>query len=120
VENPIQSRTYRFSEIIISAYLILREKGHFKLADQLVGSGTSVGANVAEAQAAHSKLVFISKLTIAKKEFRETKYWLNLMDRPGLLADFEQLEYLTKENGEIILILNSIIKKTRHNLQSNK
>ncbi|MDG1279060.1 MAG: four helix bundle protein [Algoriphagus sp.] len=120
MENPIQNRTYQFAEKIISAYLILREKGHLRLADQLVGAGTSIGANVAEAQAAHSKLDFISKLTIANKEAREAQYWLNLMDRKELLADFEGLEFLKKEIGEIVLILNSIIKKSRENLKNTK
>jgi len=67
MENPIQNRTYLFAEKIISAYLILREKSHFRLSDQSVGAGTSIGVNVAESQAAHSKLDFISKLTIANK-----------------------------------------------------
>ncbi|MFT7204011.1 MAG: four helix bundle protein [Algoriphagus sp.] len=86
----------------------------------MVGTGTSIGANVAEAQAAHSKLDFISKLTIANKEARETQYWLNLMDRKELLADFDSPEFLKKEIGEIILILNSSIKKSKENLKSNK
>lgn len=72
--NVILQKTFHFAQLTISAYLVLRGKGHFKLSDQFVGAGTSIGANVEEAQAAHSKL---DKLTIANKEAREAKYWLD-------------------------------------------
>lgn len=75
--NVILQKTFHFAQLTISAYLVLRGKGHFKLSDQFVGAGTSIGANVEEAQAAHSKLDFIAKLTIANKEAREAKYWLD-------------------------------------------
>jgi len=120
VENPIQNRTIHFAEKIISAYLFLRENKHYRLADQLVGAGTSIGANVAEAQVAHSKRDFIAKLTIANKEAKETQYWLNLLDREGLLLDFEEIKFLKQEIVEIILILNSIIIKSRQNLNPKK
>ena len=64
MENPIQNRTYLFAEKIISGYLILREKGHSRLSDQLVWAGTSIGANVAEAQAAHFQLDYFSKIPL--------------------------------------------------------
>jgi len=56
---PIVDRTFIFAEKILEGYLILRENSHFRLADQFVSAGTSIGANVEEAQAAHSKLDFI-------------------------------------------------------------
>lgn len=90
--------------------------GHYKLADQLVKSGTSIGANIEEAQAAHSKLDFIAKLTISNKEARETKYWLKLLDRKELLADHKSMASLKLEIDELILLLNSIIKKSRESL----
>jgi four helix bundle protein len=64
VENPIQNRTYLFAEKIISAYLILREKSHSRLVDQLVTVGTSIGAKVAEAQTAHLQLDYFSKIPL--------------------------------------------------------
>lgn len=115
--NIIVDKTFRFASEIVTVYLDLREKGHFKLADQLVKSGTSIGANVEEAQAAHSKLDFVAKLTISNKEARETRYWLNLLDRDGLLAEHGSMSYLKSEIDEIILLLNSIIKKSRENLK---
>ena len=115
----ILDRTFIFAEKIIDAYLILRDNGHFKLADQLVGAGTSIGANVEEAQAAHSKLDFISKMTIANKEARESRYWIRLLDKKGLLSSFQEIDFLKREIEEIILILNSIIKKSRDNLNAS-
>ncbi|MEB2777545.1 four helix bundle protein [Algoriphagus sp. D3-2-R+10] len=85
--NIIVDKTFHFAQEIITVYLYLREKGHFKLADQLVKSGTSIGANVEEVQAAHSKLDFVAKLTISNKEARETSYWLRLLDRKELLSE---------------------------------
>ena len=115
--NIIVEKSFRFAQEIITVYLVLREKGHFKLADQLVKSGTSIGANIEESQAAHSKLDFISKLTISNKEARETRYWLRLLDKKEFLGEHPSYFYLTSEIEEIILLLNSIIKKSRVNLK---
>jgi four helix bundle protein len=93
VENPIQNRTNLVAEKIISSYRILPEKGYSRLADQLVDTETSFRANVAEAQAAQSKLDFIGKSAFGNKEARETQYWLKLMDRNELLADFDFLKF---------------------------
>ncbi len=117
MSNIIVDKTFRFAQSIITVYLDLREKGHFKLAEQLVKSGTSIGANVEEAQAAHSKLDFIAKLTISNKEARETRYWLKLLDRKEFLSDHPSFPILKSEIEEIILLLNSIIKKSRENLK---
>lgn len=116
--NLIIDKTFLFSEKILNTYFFLRSKGHLRLADQLVGAGTSIGANVEEAQAAHSKLDFISKLTIANKEARETKYWLSLFDREELLKQHPDFSFLKSEIEEILLLLNSIIKKSRENLNN--
>jgi four helix bundle protein len=115
--NIILDKSFHYAQLTILAYLTLREKGHFRLADQLVGSGTSIGANIEEAQAAHSKLDFIAKLTIANKEARESKYWIALLDRDQLLKDHTGISEMKKEIDEIILLLNSIIKKSRENLK---
>ncbi len=114
--NAILNKAFILAKISLEAYLFLKSKGHYKLADQIVSSGTSVGANVEEAQAAHSKLDFISKLTIANKEARETKYWISFLNEPEFLSDFRRLEEMEKVTEEVILLLNAIIKKTRDNL----
>lgn len=116
----IVDRTFIFAEKILEGYLILRENGHFKLADQFVGASTSIGANVEEAQAAHSKVDFISKMIISAKEARESRYWIRLMDRKELAQNLPDFPFLKTEIEEIIKILNSIIKSSRENLAKGK
>jgi four helix bundle protein len=111
--NPILEKTFLFADKSIDLYLNLREKGHFRLADQFVGAATSIGANVEESQAAHSKNDFIAKLVIAAKEARESRYWLRLLDRKQLSSEHPQFEFLKREVEEIIKILNSIIISSR-------
>ena len=116
----IVDRTFIFAEKILEGYLILRENGHFKLADQFVSAGTSIGANVEESQAAHSKLDFISKMVISAKEAREARYWIQLMDRKELAQNLPDFRFLKTEIEEIIKILNSIIKSSRESLKGEK
>ena len=79
-ENVIVDKSYNFSLMVIELYKFLtKEKKEFVLSKQLLRSGTSIGANVNEAQAAISKKDFISKMLISSKEARESKYWLMLL-----------------------------------------
>ena len=74
-ENIILNKSFAFSVRIVNLYKYLcSEKKEYVLSKQLLRSGTSIGANVNEAQAAQSKNDFISKMSIASKEARETKY----------------------------------------------
>lgn len=116
MKNIILEKSFQFSERILNVYFFLREHKHFRLAEQIVSSGTSIGANVVEAQAAQSRNDFISKLCIASKEARETEFWLKLFNREELLKNHPDYEYLWTEIKEIIKILDSIIissKKTQ-------
>lgn len=61
-------------------------KGHYSLVNQLERSATSIGANIREANYAHSKADFISKLQIALKECYETEYWLELMQKADIVS----------------------------------
>jgi len=106
-------KTFQFSEKSLDLYLALRKGGHYRLADQFVGSATSIGANVEEAQSAHSKLDFIAKMVIAAKEARETRYWLRLLNREELGSTHPNYSFLRTEIEELIKILNSIIKSSR-------
>lgn len=81
------------------------------LRTQLVKSGTSIGANVEEADGAVTKRDFINKMAIARKEAKETKYWLRLI--AGKYIKTELLEEDIKEAQEIINILSAIINKTK-------
>ena len=85
-ENKIQEMSFDFSLQIIQLYKILVENKEFVLSKQLLRSGTSIGANIEEAIAAQSRRDFISKMSIASKEARETRYWIRLLDKSKLVA----------------------------------
>ncbi|ALS97836.1 four helix bundle protein [Lacimicrobium alkaliphilum] len=82
------------------------------LASQLLRSGTSVGANIEEAQAGHSKADFTAKMSIARKEARESHYWLRLLLATELVPEFEISELLN-ESEELVKILTSIVKTSQ-------
>jgi four helix bundle protein len=89
----------------------IREKREYDLASQLWRSGTSIGANVEEAQAAQSRADFRSKMAIAAKEARETDYWLRLT-RDGHALDPKRVNPLIDEIEAIKRILTSIVKSS--------
>jgi four helix bundle protein len=82
------------------------------LASQILRSGTSIGANLAEANSGQSKADFISKCNIALKEARETLYWLRLLLACELVTE-DRLGSLIDETDEIVAILTTIVKKAR-------
>jgi len=81
--NIIIDLSFKFALDIISFVEILEQKKKFIISNQLLKSGTSIGANVREAQNAESKADFIHKLKIAAKEADETEYWLLLCEKSG-------------------------------------
>ncbi len=84
----------------------------FILSRQLLKAGTSVGANVEEAVAGQSRADFLSKMSFASKEARETRYWLRLLRDSGLSRG-SNLQKLLEESEEIIRMLTAIVKTTR-------
>lgn len=113
-DNLIQIKTFDFALSIINFYKECKSQNEYILSKQILRSGTSIGANVEEAIAAQSKKDFISKLSIANKEARETKYWLRLY----LTSNLVQIEMDShlKEIESIINILTKIIKTSSQNL----
>lgn len=109
----IDEKTFEFALLIIETYKYLVAKNEYVLSKQLLRSGTSIGANVHEAQAAQSKNDFISKMAIASKEARETDYWLRLLDMSGYLSDLEKKENLFAEARAIINIITKIVKTSQ-------
>lgn len=107
-ENVIKDRSFKFSLDIIALYKQLIEEREFVLSKQLLKSGTSIGANIVEAEAGISKADFIAKMAIASKEARETKYWLQLLKESYLTKI--NLEKHLKEIDEIIRIVTAIVK----------
>ncbi|MGB5966219.1 MAG: four helix bundle protein [Sulfurimonadaceae bacterium] len=114
-EKKIDERTFDFALQIIELYKFLNTKNEYILSKQLLRSGTSIGANVEEAQAAQSRKDFISKMSIASKEARESKYWIRLLEKSNYLIGFNQKEHLLDEVNVIINIITKIVKTTTQN-----
>ncbi|MBV5338550.1 MAG: four helix bundle protein [Deltaproteobacteria bacterium] len=110
-ENLVRDKSYLFALSIIELYKILVEKNEFVMSKQVLKSGTSIGANIEEALAGQSRPDFLSKMSIASKEARETLYWLRLLRDSNTLAP-EQLVDLIDESESLINILTSIVKTT--------
>lgn len=89
-------------------------KGHYSLVNQLERSATSIGANIREANYAHGKADFISKLQIALKECFETEYWIELFEKSGI-ADTDKLTDFGVKCGTIRRILISSINTAKAN-----
>ena len=112
-ENVLRVKSYSFALRIVKAYkYLIAEKKEFVLSKQLLRSGTSIGANIAEANQGQSRPDFISKLSIALKESVETEYWLNLLRDSEYLTP-EQTQSLLDECRELIRILTSSIKTAK-------
>ena len=106
-------KSFRFALRVVKLYQYLREnKKEFVLSKQLLRSGTSIGANIAEAEQAQSRLDFISKLSIALKEAAETDYWIRLLYGADYLSDSEYSSILA-DCKELEKMLTAIIKTTR-------
>ncbi|MGB5770388.1 MAG: four helix bundle protein [Crocosphaera sp.] len=114
--KDICERTFNFSVRIVKFCSFLNQQGYESrdLARQLIRSGTSIGANVEESQAAQSTADFISKLKISLKEGRETRYWLRVLIASELVPE-SRISSLLNECNELINIIGSIIVKTQQN-----
>ena len=113
MENIIEKKSFDFAIRIVRLYKYLCDKKkEFVLSKQLLRSGTSIGANVAEAQQAQSKADFISKISIALKETTETKYWLRLLNATDYLSDIE-IKTILADCVEIEKILTTILKSSK-------
>lgn len=108
--QDIRERTFRFSIDIVRLYKDLDKQSNTSriLGKQLLGSGTSIGANIEEAQAGQSRADFINKNAIALKEARETIYWLRLLTASELNGSVRLSDVLS-EAEQISRILGAII-----------
>ncbi len=107
-DNLIQTKSYDFALKTIKLCKELQKDKEFVLSKQLLRSGTSIGANVMEAEAAQSRKDFINKMSIASKEARESKYWLSLIKDSQMTSI--DLRSNIKDCDEIIRILTAIVK----------
>lgn len=110
--NPILKESFEFALMIVKYSELLDENKKFVISKQIIRSGTSIGANIKEAQNAESKADFIHKLKIALKEADETEYWLflceNLENYPNPIGLLEKL-------NSILKMLNKIISTSKSN-----
>ena len=103
-------KSFAFSVRIVNLHRYLsRKKGEYVISRQICKSGTSIGANIAEAQRAQSTADFVSKLKIALKEASETQYWLHLLHETKYISD-EGFFSLNADLEEILRILTAICK----------
>lgn len=111
-DNIILQKSYNFSLMIIGLYKFLCEDiKEYVLSKQLLKAETSIGANDNEAQAEMSREDFVAKMSIASKEAREAKYWLDLLAGSGYISKTDnKVKNLFEEIESIISILTKIVK----------
>lgn len=115
--NNVLAKAFEFAVRVVKLYQYLsKEHKEYVLSKQLLRCGTSIGANINEAQAGQSKADFIAKMSIASKESREAKYWLELLCVTGYLDNTQpHVTSLLNQNEELIKILTSIVKTSQVN-----
>lgn len=108
-----ENKSFEFAVRIVNLYKHLLTKNEFVLSKQLLRSGTSIGANVSEAQRAQSRADFHSKINIALKEANETHYWLRLLNRTEYISN-QAFDSLEDDLREILALLTAICKTTEN------
>ena len=109
----VSEKSFAFAVRIVKLCQHLQNVKHeYVLSKQLIRSGTSIGANISEAQQGQSRADFVSKMSIALKEAAETKYWLRLLEATDFLTEKEYLS-VNGDCVEIEKILTSIIKSAK-------
>ena len=112
--NPVVSKSKAFALRVIRLYQYLcTEKHEYVISKQILRSGTSIGANIREAQRGQSQPDFYAKMNIALKEADETGYWLELLHESGYLTEEEFRSYYT-DNEEVLRLLVSITKNQKN------
>lgn len=118
-KSLVKEKAYKFALTIIQLYKLLIQQNEYVMSKQLLKSGTSVGSNVEEALAGQSRPDFLSKMSIASKEARESNYWLRLL-RDGKIIDQKHLEKPLIESQELINMLTAIVKTTAATTKRSK
>ena len=112
-ENIVKTKSFEFAINVVSLYKVLiAQHKEYVMSRQLLRSGTSIGANIREAEFAVSKPDFINKMTISLKEANETDYWLDLLNRTNYISDIKYNKFKS-EIEEILKLLVSIVKSSK-------
>lgn len=115
-DSILKNKSKMFALRIIRLYkYICSEKQEFVMSKQLLRSGTSIGANIAEAFYAESDMDFVHKLSISQKEAGETIYWLELLHESDYMSDAE-FDSINNDAEELIKLLTSSIKTVKAKL----
>jgi four helix bundle protein len=115
-QNTLKDKSFAFAVRCINLYKYLtNNKKEFVISKQILRSGTSIGANVREAQNAQSKVDFIHKLSISQKECDETIYWLELLQTTKFISQ-EEFNSLNNDASELLKMLRSSILTTKQKL----
>ena len=116
-ENVIMRKSFAFSVRIVNLYKYLSEqKKEYVISKQIYRSGTSIGANIAEAQRAQSTADFVAKMKIALKEANETRYWLQLLHETNYITEKE----FTSVHNDLLEILKILTAICKHYPQRNQ
>ena len=108
-DNVVKDKSLEFAVRIVNLYkFLVNEQKEFVMSKQILRSGTSIGANIREAEQAQSRADFINKLNIALKEANETEYWLELLIRTEYITR-EQYESINNDSTEI----NKLLKQQK-------
>ncbi len=120
IQGDLKERTLRFAKAILDVADHLPQKNQgWVVGRQLIRSGTSIGANVHEADHALTEADFAHKCSIARKEASETLYWLELCERAGLIPR-DRIGHLAQEADEILRILSTIVKRTQQHMADTR
>ena len=116
MDNLIEEKSFQFAIQIVRLYRHLTKgKREYVLSKQLLRSGTSIGANIAESQEAQSRADFVSKISIALKEATESEYWIKLLYATDYLTQAEY-DSILPDCVELAKILTAILKSSKTQL----
>jgi len=115
--SPLRTKSYKFAlHIAVFCKDLMRKEKEYVLSKQLLRAGTSVGANIEEAQQASSPRDFVAKLTISLKEAFESRYWLKLLS-DAKYSSKKEISTLLDELNEVINLLLASVKTAKKNLK---
>src|SRR5688572_11843634 len=114
-DNILLDKGFTFAIRVVKAYkFLVEERKEFVISKQFLRSGTSIGANAEETVGGQSKADFVSKISIAYKEARETKYWIRLLEATGYF-DESRTNSLLNDLEEILKIIGKIQITSKNN-----
>ena len=114
-QNAVKDKSFEFSVRIVNLYKHLTtNKQEYVMSKQLLRSGTSIGANICEAEQAQSTSDFLSKMSISLKESCESDYWIRLLHRTNYLSE-QEFKSVVTDCRELTRLLTSIIKSIKQN-----